>query len=284
MNTQPDNVAPKDGAYSSLEAAAKNVDVLYDRTSDYNDAVIGMKAQLDHKLKKMDKNSAINELWESYVIDQAEEDSAMAQFCAVMLHGPSTKEYEDQLQSYDKRKKTGPYLSREEREYEFSLKVSRVEANHGLRDMIAQQPGAFKMKNLRSWYTTFTGNSAFAEGAIAGALSEIAVLEAADEREDFLNVHYGSVEDDLRGGDIMCTQVVQRNGRTEYIDVSIDVKAGKQMPEGKLKGDGIQLTIGVPTHFFDDYGHVGNDERSGIGNLIDLAAHQTNMRRVQKAS
>lgn len=217
--------------------------------------------------------AGIEQAWSDYVTN--EPNPIAQQFSEAMLRGAYQIAHEDILNTYGARKRSGEILTEAELDEEWAAKASVIESNHFMRTMLAQQRDNFTTKQVVNWYSKFVGNRfATAEGTVAGALSEIAVYEAAASMPGLLDaVHYGDILDDARGADIRAVSAI------DLQDISIDVKAGMQAPEGRIRKTGYQLVIGVPTQLMDAHGRMSDDGRDGLQRLLSLAMQQTAARK-----
>ncbi len=112
-----------------------------------------------------------------------------------------------QLQGDKEAIKQLPVEERDEARTENKLKIARhkrvmVGFNHGIRELVAENPHAMSISSVTNWLDHPDYDRTSLVGTIKGAFGEVAAQKILSGVKGVVGVEYGSVDDDLVGKDL----------------------------------------------------------------------------------
>lgn len=212
---------------------------------DLNEAVFANRAQaildaIRERRAGSGLREAMLEIRDQYVYDETTEE--LARFGEIIVMARSQALLQEQLDA-DREDLHHGHLNHEQRvstghHYEM-LRREACEYNHLLRDLIESCGQHFSREALLDWLSTCSqGHRQWANGEVAGAVSEIALHAALQGLGELRGLRYATIDEDLSGFDF----VAKWQGRL----VTFDAKTGFYSPLAEHKHGHRHLEVSVP--------------------------------------
>lgn len=181
---------------------------------------------------------------ETYVND--EDNEQLRLLGEVLLTAPvaaaSDKRF-GQLQVEIKQHGVTPERDEEERQ----LKHQLTTYNHGLRDLIFNNPNSIQRPTLENWLEKASGgNAVWVQKRVAGVAAEVATAKLLEHHPEVAAVQLSDVAQDLKGVDFIAHL---RNNSP----VNIDIKYGGNQPLGGTERRGSRIEVGIGKGAIDGF-------------------------------
>lgn len=212
-------------------------------------------------------DAAFLKAWDTYVDD--EENPYLQQVAGVVINAHFQAQHFKHLQALQAQSSPELPSSRlnDARHEMREIKYGLCEFNHQLRDLIMCQGAQLTREELRDWLWKASGNAQWAGATVAGVVSELAIYDALQDSPALKSLRFGSVEEDLKAGDIIGEL---HSGRK----VIFDVKSGQHFPKVSDEASGLKLTVGVEMAQINNFS-ISQSAREGVNKLAEMAIHQS---------